>query len=128
MHSSEMRLGMNSAEFGAISISTSISHQVLSASISLGHAELSRALAQQMPAMQEKLSSTYGVQARVEMRDANATSQQQGGSRQNRQEPGSQGSSPISSMSSALPSATAAFSSSPSISLASGSTRLDVLY
>ncbi len=128
MHSSEMRLGMNSAEFGAISISTSISHQVLSASISLGHAELSRALAQQMPAMQEKLSSTYGVQARVEMRDANATTQQQGGSRQNRQEPASQGSSSISSMSSALPSATAAFSSSPSISLASGSTRLDVLY
>ncbi len=128
MHSSEMRLGMNSAEFGAISISTSISHQVLSASISLGHAELSRALAQQMPAMQEKLSSTYGVQARVEMRDANGTNQQQGGSRQNRQEPGSTGSSSISSTSSAFPSATAALSSNPSASLATGSTRLDVLY
>jgi hypothetical protein len=78
MHETEMRVGMNSAEFGVISISTSISHQVLSASISLGHAELGRALALHMPAMEEKLSNTYGVQARIEMRGGNDGSRESG--------------------------------------------------
>jgi len=66
---SEMRVGMQSAEFGNISISTSLNHQALSAQISTDHLELGRALAVHMPAIEEKLSSAYGVQARVEVRD-----------------------------------------------------------
>jgi hypothetical protein len=66
---SEMRVGMQSAEFGNISINTSLNHQALSAQISTEHLELGRALAVHMPAIEEKLSSAYGVQARVEVRD-----------------------------------------------------------
>lgn len=68
---SEMRVGMHSAEFGDISISTSLSRQALSAQISTDHGELGRALAIHMPAMEERLSNAYGVQARVEVRDGN---------------------------------------------------------
>jgi hypothetical protein len=75
MHSSEMKLGMQSAEFGNISISTSLNHQALSAQISIDHSELGRALAVHLPAIEEKLGSAYGVQAKVELRDTNNPSQ-----------------------------------------------------
>ena len=70
----EMRLGMRSAEFGNISISTSVSHQAISAQISLDHSELGRALAVHLPAIDEKLGSAYGLHARVEVRDESAAS------------------------------------------------------
>ncbi len=70
----EMRLGMRSAEFGNISISTSVSHQAISAQISLDHSELGRALAVHLPAIEEKLGSAYGLHARVEVRDESAAS------------------------------------------------------
>ncbi len=71
MRSSEMKLGMQSTEFGNISISTSLNHQAISAQISIDHAELGRALAVHLPAIEEKLGSAYGVQARVELRESN---------------------------------------------------------
>ncbi len=64
----EMRLGMHSAEFGNISISTSVSHQTLSAQISLDHSELGRALAVHLPAIEAKLGSAYGLEASVQLR------------------------------------------------------------
>ena len=70
----EMRLGMRSAEFGNISISTSVSHQAISAQISLDHSELGRALALHLPAIEEKLGNAYGLHARVEVRDESAAS------------------------------------------------------
>ncbi len=70
----EMRLGMRSTEFGNISISTSVSHQTISAQISLDHPELGRALAAHLPAIEEKLGSAYGLHARVEVRDESAAS------------------------------------------------------
>ena len=70
----EMRLGMRSAEFGNISISTSVSHQAISAQISLDHSELGRALAVHLPAIEEKLGNAYGLHARVEVRDESAAS------------------------------------------------------
>ena len=82
---SEMRLGMHSAEFGNISISTSLNHQAISAQISLDHSELGRALAVHLPAIEEKLGTAYGLHARVEVRDESAASRpatdsgQQGG-------------------------------------------------
>lgn len=71
MRSSEMKLGMQSAEFGSISINTSLNHQALSAQISFDHLELGKALAVHLPAIEEKLGSAYGVQAKVELRDSN---------------------------------------------------------
>ncbi len=72
---SEMRLGMHSAEFGSISISTSVSHQAISAQISLDHPELGRALAVHLPAIEEKLGTAYGLHTRIEVRDGGAASQ-----------------------------------------------------
>ncbi len=69
IHQSEMKLGMHSVEFGNISINTSLNHQAISAQISTEHPELSRALAVHISAIEEKLGSAYGVQARVEVRD-----------------------------------------------------------
>lgn len=74
MRSSEMKLGMQSAEFGNISINTSLSHQALSAQISFDHLELGKALAVHLPAIEEKLGSAYGVQAKVELRDSSHSS------------------------------------------------------
>jgi hypothetical protein len=73
-NSSEMRLGMQSPEFGNISISTSVNHQALSAQISLDHSELGRALAVHLPAIEEKLGTAYGLQAKVELREGNQSS------------------------------------------------------
>ena len=79
IHQSEMKLGLNSAEFGSISINTSVTHQMLSAQISLDHPELSRILSAHMPAVEEKLGQAYGLQTRVEVRDGSSA---QSGARQ----------------------------------------------
>jgi hypothetical protein len=125
MHHSEMRLGMQSEEFGNISISTSLNHQALSAQISIDHSELSRALAVHLPLMQEKLGNEYGVQARVEVRDAagnNASSYSNSGqqSKEERQSRGgtSAGSAAVERMS--------ALASSATSSIAAATTRLDI--
>lgn len=68
---SEMRLGMQSDEFGSMSISTSLGRQSLSAQISTEHSELSRALAVHLPAIEQKLSTAYGVAAKVEVNSGN---------------------------------------------------------
>ena len=70
----EMRLGMQTADFGTISISTSMNHQALSAQISIDHAELGRALSMHLPAIEEKLGQAYGLQARVEVREGSGSS------------------------------------------------------
>ena len=70
----EMRLGMQSEEFGSMSISTSLSKQSLSAQIFTDHAELGRALAIHLPAMEQKLSTAYGLQAKVEINGGDASS------------------------------------------------------
>ena len=75
MHQSEMRMGMNSAEFGNISISAAVSHQMLSAQISLEHAGLSHALTAQLPEIEKNLGSAYGLQSRVEVRDGSSSAQ-----------------------------------------------------
>ncbi len=79
MHGSEMRIGMHSEEFGAISINTSLSHQTLAAQITFDHSELGKALAMHVPAIEEKLGTAYGMHARVEVRD-NSASMNDGGS------------------------------------------------
>ena len=67
-----MRVGMHSAEFGSISIATSVTPGGLAAQISLDHGELGRALAAHLPGIEEKLGSTLGLSAKVEVRDTGA--------------------------------------------------------
>jgi hypothetical protein len=52
MGQSEMQVGMRSNEFGNISISTSATRDLISAQISLDHAELARTLTAHLPEMQ----------------------------------------------------------------------------
>lgn len=86
MHQSEMRMGMNSAEFGNISISAAVNHQMLSAQISLDHADLSRALTAHLPEIEKNLGNAYGLQSRVQVRDS-SSSPQQGSSRRDGERP-----------------------------------------
>ncbi len=91
----EIRLGLRSSEFGSISIATSVSSGSLQAQIAVDHTALGgalgRALAVHLPAIEEKLGSSLGVPARIEVRDAGAGSSGnpahsfQGGSRGGRE-------------------------------------------
>ncbi len=67
MSESEMRVGMHSAEFGDISIRTSVSQQQMMAQISVDHGDLGRAISAHIPAMQEKLGGETGLRASVEV-------------------------------------------------------------
>lgn len=69
MQGSEMRVGMHSAEFGNISVSTSVDRQAIAAQISFEHADLGKALTAHVPLMEARLSSEYGMHARVEVVD-----------------------------------------------------------
>jgi len=60
MSESEMRVGMHSAEFGDISIRTSVSQQQLTAQISVDHSELGSAISAHLPSLQSKLGSEFG--------------------------------------------------------------------
>jgi hypothetical protein len=128
MHGSEMRVGMNSAEFGNISISTAVSHQAVSTQITLDHAELGRMLAVHLPSIEQKLGTAYGLQARVELRDSNnlANGDTSGSAQNNnRQSQGrSAGTGSPAPSTSALIAASAAVNSP---SLPASTSRLDIL-
>ncbi len=61
----EMRVGMRSSEFGAISIHTSATRDTLSAEISLDHADLAKALAAHLPEMQTRLGGEQTLDVRI---------------------------------------------------------------
>jgi hypothetical protein len=67
MSESEMRVGMHSAEFGDISIRTSVSQQQLMAQISVDHGELGSAIAAHLPSLTSKLGSEFGLHASIEV-------------------------------------------------------------
>jgi hypothetical protein len=67
MSESEMRVGMHSAEFGDISIRTSVSQQQLMAQINVDHSELGSAIAAHLPSLQSKLGSDFGLHASIEV-------------------------------------------------------------
>jgi hypothetical protein len=67
MSESEMRVGMHSAEFGDISIRTSVSQQQLMAQISVDHSELGSAISAHLPSLQSKLGSEFGLHASIEV-------------------------------------------------------------
>jgi hypothetical protein len=67
MSESEMRVGVNSAEFGNISIRASMSQQQMLAQISLDHGDLSQAISAHVSTVQTKLGADYGVQATIQV-------------------------------------------------------------
>jgi hypothetical protein len=67
MSESEMRVGMHSAEFGNISIRTSVSQQQLIAQINVDHSELGSTISAHLPSLQSKLGSEFGVHASIEV-------------------------------------------------------------
>jgi hypothetical protein len=67
MSESEMRVGMHSAEFGDISIRTSVSQQQLMAQISVDHGELGNAIAAHLPLLASKLGGDFGLHASIEV-------------------------------------------------------------
>jgi hypothetical protein len=67
MGQTEMRVGMRSAEFGNISISTFSGRDSISAQISVDHGELAKTIAAGLPEMQARLGGNQGMNVRVEM-------------------------------------------------------------
>jgi hypothetical protein len=67
MSESEMRVGMHSAEFGDISIRTSVSQQQLMAQISVDHGELGSAIAAHLPSLASKLGGEFGLHTSIEV-------------------------------------------------------------
>ncbi|MGO9937770.1 MAG: hypothetical protein ACLPH3_08860 [Terracidiphilus sp.] len=67
MSETEMRVGMNSSEFGNISIRTMVSQQQVQAQISVDHSELSNAISAHIPSIQAKIGNEYGLHASIEV-------------------------------------------------------------
>jgi len=67
MGESEMRVGMHSAEFGDISIRTSIVEKQMVTQISLDHAALSQAISSHVASVQSKLGDDFGLHASIEV-------------------------------------------------------------
>lgn len=67
MNETEMRVGMHSAEFGEISIRTSVSQQQMMAQISVDHGDLGKAISAHIPAMEAKLGGEFGIRALVQV-------------------------------------------------------------
>ena len=67
MSETEMRVGLNSNEFGAISIRTSVSQQQMLAQISLDHTGLSQAISAHVSSMQTKLGNDYGLDTLIQV-------------------------------------------------------------
>lgn len=63
----EMHVGMQSAEFGNVSIRTLISQQQMQAQISVDHSALGQAIAASIPTMQAKLGVEYGLQTSIQV-------------------------------------------------------------
>ena len=63
---SDMRVGLNSLEFGAISLHSSTDRGVISSEITLGHAELARTISAHLSAMQELPGTPMALSVRVD--------------------------------------------------------------
>jgi hypothetical protein len=82
----EMRVGMHTAEFGNVSIRTSVSQQQMLAQISVDHGGLGEAIAAHIPTMQAKLGDDYGLHTLINVDHHGAgTSSGQGNSQQQEQ-------------------------------------------
>jgi hypothetical protein len=67
---SELRVGIQTGEFGKIDIHTSISQSQISARIYIEHDELGKAIAGTLPQLHEKLSVDHHMDAQIEVFNA----------------------------------------------------------
>ena len=79
MSQTEMRVGMHSAEFGNISIRTSVSQQQMVAQISVDHSDLSQAISAHVSSAQTKLGDEHGIHALIEVNNQGALSSSDSG-------------------------------------------------
>lgn len=70
----EMRVGVQSPEFGAISIHTSSGGEAITAQISVEHTELAHALATHLPEMQSRFGSEQPIEVRITQQPAAGSS------------------------------------------------------
>jgi hypothetical protein len=70
MNETEMRVGMHSAEFGDISIRTSVSQQQMVTHISVDHSDLGKAISAHIPTLETKLSGEFGIRATVQVSES----------------------------------------------------------
>jgi hypothetical protein len=82
MNETEMRVGLQSSEFGAISIRTSVSQQQMLAQISLDHTGLSQAISAHVASMQTKLGNDYGLNTLIQVNHQGASMAGQDSSQQ----------------------------------------------
>ena len=85
MSESEMRVGLHSSEFGAISIRTSVSPQQMLAQISVDHPGLSQAISAHVGSVQTKLGNDSGLNTLIQVNHQAASTNGQGGSQQREQ-------------------------------------------
>jgi hypothetical protein len=78
MGETEMRVGMHSAEFGDISIRTSVVQRQMVTQISLDHSALSQAISAHVSNAQTKLADDFGLHASIEVRNSATASQGNG--------------------------------------------------
>jgi hypothetical protein len=69
-----MRVGMHSAEFGDISIRTSIVQKQMVTEISLDHGALSQAISAHVSGVQTKLGDEFGLHSSIEVRNLGSSS------------------------------------------------------
>jgi hypothetical protein len=87
MGGTEMRLGMNSTEFGEISIRTSVSAQQMQTQIAVDHSGLGQAISAHASSVQARFQEQYGVHSAIEVTQQGASfSSGQGGSAQREQQ------------------------------------------
>ena len=70
---SEINLNMRSADFGNVAIHSVMSRERLATQISLERNELSKAIANEAPVLQSKLSQEHGIQATIEVQQRGAS-------------------------------------------------------
>jgi hypothetical protein len=85
MSETEMRVGLHSNEFGAISIRTSVSPQQMLAQISLDHTGLSQAISAHVASVQTKLGNDSGLNTLIQVNHQAASTAGQGSSQQREQ-------------------------------------------
>ncbi len=87
MGGTEMRVGMHSAEFGDISIRTSVSPQQMQTQISVDHGDLGQAITAHASLVQARFQEQYGMQASIHVnQQGSASSGEPGGSAQREQQ------------------------------------------
>ena len=82
MGETEMRVAVNSTDYGPISIRTSLSQQQMMTQITVDHGELGKALTAHLPAMETRLGNELGVRAVVQVHQASMSFSAGGGNAQ----------------------------------------------